>query len=105
MVEDYAFQPAGDSGEPARSEAIGGAWPRISARMRMTETDSGASAARRIFDNRADGQGDVDLVALVTGEENAVQSFVEMGDEQALSSRVGLSEATGEELASRCKSA
>jgi hypothetical protein len=41
----------------------------------------------------------------VTGEENAVQSFVEMGDEQALSSRVGLSEATGEELASRCKSA
>ena len=69
----------------------------------MTEDDAGAFAARGIGDDRAYRQGRPRMIAVVTGQVDAVHPVIDMGHEQALSRRIGLSEAAGEEV-DRCGS-
>jgi hypothetical protein len=70
--------------------------------MRVAEYDSRASAASCVRNDGVDGQADLDLLAFVASEMDAVQLLVHVRDEQALSSRIGLCKAAGEEVAGRC---
>ena len=99
MIENYTIQACGDPGKPTRREAVGAAWAWISAGMRVAKHQSRASAANHVCDDRPDRQRDLSVVAFVTREMDAVQLPVDMGNEQALSSRIGLRQATDEEVA------
>ena len=72
--------------------------------MRVSKDDPGAAASRRIRDDRVNGDGCLLRISIVASQVNAVQPVVDMGHEQALSSRIGLREAAGEEIAGRCES-
>ena len=104
MIEDRAVQPVGNAGQAPGRQAIRSAWPRVSTWMRVAENDTRASAARGVGDDRVDGKGGLGLIAVMAAEVDAVQLLIDMGDEQALSSRIGFSEAAGEEIAGRCES-
>ena len=104
MIEDRAIQPVGNAGQAPGRQAVGSARPGIAAWVRVAENDTRASAASSIGDDCVDGQGGLRLIAVMAAEVDAVQLLIDMGDEQALSSWIGFSEAAGEEIAGCCES-
>ena len=72
--------------------------------MVVGEQDPRAAVERRVRYNRSDGKGRVACTALMPGQVQALTLSVQVRDPQALSSRVGLGEATREEVAGGCRS-
>ena len=69
--------------------------------MVVGEDDAGASMPHRILDDRTEREGGVAFCAVVPRQVHAVRPIVDMRHPQALSSGIGLGEATREKGAGR----
>ena len=89
MVEDRAVERFGGAGQAAGGTAVGGARPRIAARVIVGKDDPGAFVPGGVGDDRPQREvGAVDP-AVVMADMEATGSLVDMGDPQPLTGRVG----------------
>lgn len=97
MIDHSAVERFGGTDQPPRRSAIGGARPAVAAWMVVREQNCGASALRRIGDDRSDREIDACRVAAVPGQVQAIGPVIEMRDPDRFLGRIALSEASSEQ--------
>ena len=100
VVQHRAVERSGSGNEPPRRSAIGHARARVSARVIVRENETRAAVSCRVNDDFSKRKPGSILVAPVLGKVKAAGLFVDMGDPKALAGGIGVSQASGEELAS-----
>jgi len=101
MVDYDAADAVGCTCQAPSSGQVGVTWTGIAARVVVGQKNAGGLVKRSVRNDRAEWERATGLIAIMSGQVNAIPVGVDVRHPQALSSGIGLGEAAHEERARR----